>query len=285
LTTALASNPAAVEAFLKEYQMIQAMPDSAMQVMRLTADPKCDSARLGKLIEKDAALVAAIMKTVNSAFYSLPAKMTRLDRALDYLGMKTVKEIVATTCLSKLCSATSLGTYSVRDLWDHSVVTGIVARELAIRSNQLDSEECFLAGILIDIGLILTAQSDVKRGADLLTQAESATVPFADLELQLFEFTHADLGASLAKKWKMPESHATVIQFHHHPDDAPEPYRTVASHLFIADSLAAQNKVGCPLTARQQTPGDSHLDAAGVTREMIDEVVKKLPLLIRLHLH
>jgi putative nucleotidyltransferase with HDIG domain len=280
----LENNTAAIEAFLAKHQTIKALPENTVQITRMTADPNCHSAQLLKMIEKDAALAGAIMKAVNSAFYSLPTKLTRLDRAIAYLGMKTVKEVAVSTCLSKMCKPVNFGSYSARDLWDHGIAVAIVARELTVRSNRFDSEEAFLVGVLHDIGLMLSTQSEPNKGTELLTRAELGEGSFAELEQEIFGFRHSELGASLAKRWGFPESHSAVIQFHHNPDEAPEQYRELCSHMYIADVLACEAKIGCPLSAAGELLDDHYLDAAGLSTPIIEEVMEKVALLARLHL-
>ena len=279
------SNAAQIDEFLQKHQVIHALPENATQIMRMTMDANCNSADLVKVIEKDAALAAAIMKTVNSAFYSVATKMTRLDYAVSYLGMKTVKEVATSTVLSKMCKSVTFGTYSARDLWDHGISVAIVSRELAMRSKKFDAEEAFLAGILHDLGLMLASQSEVATGTELLTQAEAGNVPFAELEQRLFGFSHAELGAALAKKWAFPEPQAAAIQFHHKPDEAPEEYQALCKHLYLADTLACQTNIGCPLSAKAQTVTDDYSQAAGINAAMIDEVMSEFAILARLHLN
>jgi putative nucleotidyltransferase with HDIG domain len=277
------NNATAIDLFLKKHHTLQALPDSTRQIMGITADPKCNVAQLVRLIEKDAALAGAILKAVNSSFYSLTTKMTRLDNAVAYLGTKSVKEIVLSTCLSRLCKATSFGAYTARDLWDHSICVAIAARELAARSAKLDSEEAFLMGMLHDIGLLLAAQSEVEQGTRLLTQAEMGTYQFAELEQSVFGFSHCELGLALATKWSFQEPHLMVIRYHHSPNEALGEFRALCNHFYIADSLVCQTTIGCPLSAKGQLLGADNLEAAGITAEMVEEVATKLPLLMRLH--
>jgi putative nucleotidyltransferase with HDIG domain len=277
------SNTGAIDTFLRKHRTLEALPESTAEIMQMTADPNCNLARLLKLIEKDAALAGAIMKAVNSSFYSLTTIMTRLDRALAYLGTKAVKEIVLSTCLSKLCKAASYGTYSARDLWNHGLCVAVTARELATLSATLDSEEAFLIGMLHDIGLLLAAQAEIKQATAVLSQAELGTTSFADLERLNFGFNHCELGVALARNWSFQESHAAVIQYHHAPGEAPEEFRALCHHFYVADTLACQTTMGCPLTGKGQTIAPEQLAAAAITTEMIDEVMEKVPMQMRLY--
>src|SRR5205085_11283339 len=136
-----------------------------------------------------------IMKAVNSSFYALQSKVTRLDRAISLMGLKAVKELVLSATVGGVCKAVSFGKYQSRHLWDHSMAVAILARELSIKSNRGDSEEVFLAGMLHDLALLLACQSDSKRATDLFTRAdEDQDDSFQRIETQIFGFSHTQLG-------------------------------------------------------------------------------------------
>src|SRR5580704_15158838 len=108
-------NPS-VEDFLSRHQDIQAMPESTIRILRATRDPNCNTSHLLKLIEQDAALSARIMKAVNSSFYALQTKITRLDRAVAFMGLEAVKEVAALSSLAGLCKDVQIGNFCARDL-------------------------------------------------------------------------------------------------------------------------------------------------------------------------
>jgi putative nucleotidyltransferase with HDIG domain len=276
-------NPA-IDQFLARHQTIQAMPESAIRILRMTRDPNCDIGQLLKLIEQDAALSARIMKAVNSAYYALQTKMTRLDRAVAFMGLKAVKEVTASFSLAGMCKDTPIGNYSARDLWDHSVAVGILARELAVHSGTIDPEDAFLAGMLHDVGLLLVAQCDVERCKRIFAGAEVGTQPFTHIEQVIFGFNHCELGERLAQTWKFPEDVVAVIRWHHHPEEAPEEFKTLCRHIYIADTCTAAAKVGFSLTTTNQEIGSLLLDRTRLTSEIIAEATAKIPKLLRLHL-
>jgi len=247
----------------------------------MTCDRDANTGNLLKLISQDAAIAGRIMRAVNSAFYALPNKITRLDQAVALMGMKAVKEVALSATMAGMCKSVSFGTYQDRDLWDHSVGVAILARELAVHTQSMDAEEAFLAGILHDIGLLMALQSDPKKGTQLLTLAENGPA-FFPLEATVFGFNHTELGARLAVQWKFPENIEGAIRWHHQPNQAPEEHQMLCRHLYLADTLACLAKVGCPLTCNQQTVTDDQLAAAGLTRETADATVAKLPILLRL---
>jgi HD-like signal output (HDOD) protein len=277
-------NPS-VDIFLARHQKIQAMPESTVRILRMTRDSNCNISQLLKLIEQDAALSAGIMKAINSAYYALQAKMTRLDRAVAFMGLKAVKEVALSSSLSGLCRNVAIGKYTARDLWDHSVGVAIFARELAVHSRMIDPEDAFLAGMLHDVGLLLAVQSELGKSTGLFQAADAGKFPFTEVEQNVFGFNHCELGERLSQTWNLPEYVTGVIRWHHDPEAAPEEFKTACRHVFIADSRCCEANVGFPLTCALQKISNETLERAHLSREIMADVTAKLPLLLRLHLN
>ena len=123
-----AAPESAIDSFLADNQTVSALPDTTMRIIRMTSDRDANTSVLLKLISQDAAVAGRIMKAVNSAFYALPNKITRLDRAVAFMGMKAVKEVAVSATMAGMCKNISFGKYEDRDLWDHSVGVAILAR-------------------------------------------------------------------------------------------------------------------------------------------------------------
>jgi HD-like signal output (HDOD) protein len=280
---AVTESSSSVDEFLTQHKNLQAMPESAIRILRMTRDPNCNSAQLLKLIEQDAALSARIMKAVNSSFYALQTKMTRLDRVVAFMGLRAVKEVTLSSSISGFCNDIALGSFSGRDLWDHCVGVAILARELAVRSQTMDSEDAFLAGMLHDVGLLLAAQSEIQKSRMVFQEAETHSAPFTKVEQKVYGFDHCELGERLSQNWNLPEYVTCVVRWHHQPEDAPEEYKRFCRHVFIADSICCEAKVGCPLTCGRQAISDQALEMARLTRQTLVDVAAKLPILLRLH--
>ena len=276
-------NVAAIDGFLQQHAAIQALPETTTRILRIVNDPQCNLISLSKLITQDAALAGSIMKAVNSAYYSLNEKMTRLDRAVTYLGLRTVKELTLSAAVGTMFKPMKLGKYDARSLWDHSVGVAILARELAVASKCCDSEEAFLAGIMHDIALPLLAQADPAKLSGVFATAADGGA-FLELEDAAFSFDHAQLGARLAAQWKLADALANVIRWHHTPEEAPDAHKPLCATIFLADTLCARVNVGCPLTSITQNIDDDDFKSLGIEREKAEATAAKLPLLLRLYL-
>ena len=76
--------------------------------------------------------------------------------------------------------------------------------------------------MLHDIGYLALAHLDTQRSDDLHTRFVIEPDRLAiEVERELLEVTHDELGAELAKHWNLPSEIVAVLRYHHTPD-APE---------------------------------------------------------------
>jgi putative nucleotidyltransferase with HDIG domain len=279
----VAQNDAAIKDFIDQNAAVHALPDNAIKIIRMTNDANCSTAQLFKQISADAALTARIMKAVNSAYYSLPKKISSLDHAITFMGLRAVKEVTLSSTLASACKPVDLGKYDARDLWDHSLGVAVLARELAVQSGSADPEEAFTTGMLHDVGLLLTTQSAPQKCSHIFAAAEKPGRPFTDLEQHIFKFDHAELGGRLGENWQFPPYMSAAIRWHHQPDQAPIEHHAICLLMYIADTFCCEAKVGFPLTCQGQTVTDQHLETAKLKRDAVAKVSAKLRLLLRLY--
>lgn len=189
------------------------IPQIASQAIQLLEDPDSSVADLRELIEQDAALAARILKVSNSSVYSFAQEVLSLDQALALLGRRTVSNLVMAVALRQTYD--DFGPME-RMLWEHSAAAGPVAAGLAERVGRgIDRDEAFTAGLLHDIGKAALANSHKGEYEAVMERVHAENIRFADAEMDVFGFDHAELGARVAKEWGLPERVATVIRYHH----------------------------------------------------------------------
>ena len=80
-------------------------------------------------------------------------------------------------------------------------------------------DQVFLAGILHDIGYLALAFLDPKRSDQLhFRLAVEPDYPALNIEQEMLEISHDELGAELARHWNLPDEIVTVLRYHHTPD-------------------------------------------------------------------
>jgi putative nucleotidyltransferase with HDIG domain len=125
-----------------------------------------------------------------------------------------------------------------RALTDHSVGAAYTARLIAERV-EVNQDEAFLYGLLHDIGKLVI----LRIAHDHQTRTR-VPIPGAVLEQALAD-RHAQLGAMVLRRWKLPESLDAPVLFHHDYAAAGDMVREAAV-AYCANRLAHRYGFGCP---------------------------------------
>ena len=119
------------------------------------------------------------------------------------------------------------------------------------------ADEAFLAGMIHDVGILISLQLYPEQIRKVCETAKSAAgsasaSPFCDLERKVVGFDHQQLGMALAEQWRFPRSCQLVAGFHHAPGLLSDQNRTLVTLIHVADTICCQSKHGFNLTAIHQ---------------------------------
>ena len=215
LQTGYARPVPTVEALARKIDEISTLPHVALQVVRIASSDTSSAADLKKVMENDVALSARILRCVNSSAYALRTKITNLQHAITYLGMKQIRNLAITASVADLFKKDEkIGNYRRQDLWRHLVSVGICSRLIAMRRKIGDFEDAFLAGLMHDIGIVLEDQH-VHDQFSRLIQSLDGEKTLIETERSRPSFDHTTLGELVAENWKFPDLVKATIRHHH----------------------------------------------------------------------
>jgi len=268
-----AANPQALARdAVRRLTTIATLPEVTAQIIKTVEDPKSTAAQLHKIVAYDPALVTRILKVVNSAFYGLPGQIGSVERAIVMLGLNAVKNIAVAASLGQLFRGVKLCEgYTARDLWTHCIAVAVTAREIARQMKLPIADEAFLAGMIHDVGLLVSLQTAPEKLRVVCSKALAGgdKVDFCAVEREeMGGVDHAVLGMALAEAWKFPKSCQVVAGYHHNPEALGGEARQLIGLVHLADGIAASEKQGFPLTAM-----NVRLDAGRVSELGFDPVV------------
>jgi len=199
----------------RRIQGMSTLPHIALRVMEVANNPDAGARELKEVMEIDAALSTRVLRCANSSAYAVRTKITSLQQAITYLGIKQVRNLALTASVSRLFEKDGhLGSYSRQGLWRHLVAVGVCARLIAMRIRCPDFEDVFLAGLLHDIGIILEDQHMHAEFVDVIGALEQGRT-LQEVEHARCGFDHTRLGEHMAKAWKLPNGAIDSIRYHH----------------------------------------------------------------------
>lgn len=207
----------AAEQVARRIVEISSLPQVALRVMQVANDPGSGAADLKNVMEADPALSARVLRCVNSSAYGLRSKITNLQQAIAYLGLKQIRNLAVTASVSDLFRRGEvIEQYKRSELWRHLVAVGIAARMIAMRLRFSNFEDMFLAGLLHDVGIVLIDQHDHERFTQVLAQATDGK-QLCEVEKEVLGYTHTELGEVIGRQWSFPEPIIVAARYHHHP--------------------------------------------------------------------
>lgn len=200
-------------------QRIEQLPSLASVVTEFLALSRQDfftAQDFEKVLCKDQALVARLLKLANSAHYGRSRKIHSIPEAVVLVGLEHMKRLVFAVSAEGL-TRVRLVNYRFdqdRGFWMHSTAVALSARAIvdALPAKPLHSEEAFVAGLLHDVGkLVIDDFLDSERGPHAVTLAE---------ETEAVGLDHAELGEYILSQWRLPVSIVAAVRDHHRPHDA-----------------------------------------------------------------
>src|SRR5215213_5750346 len=239
---------------LKKVTTIATLPEVTSQIIQTVEDPKSTASQLHKIVSHDPALVTRILKVVNSAFYGLPGQIGSIERAIVLLGLNAVKNLAVAASLGQMFRGGQLcDGFAPKDLWTHCVAVGVAARDLARQMKLPVADEAFLAGMIHDMGILISLQSFPEQLRKTCEAAKNSERSFVELEREFMNgMDHQQLGMCLAEQWRFPRSCQLVAGYHHQPTALADQNRLLVTLVYAADTICCQSKHGFNLTGLGQ---------------------------------
>jgi HD-like signal output (HDOD) protein len=194
-----------MERILARSGRLYSLPAVAMEVLRLTSDPRINVAELTACIQRDPALTAKILRVVNSSLYGLSTEVGNLRQAVTLLGIKPLKLLVLGFSLPSGLFAELAGEQLER-YWATALVRAVAARAIAEQFYQQDGDDAFIAGLIDDIGMLAMLGSLGEPYARFLQIVWDEEGDVRELEREALGFDHSHLTAALLAQWKMPQA-------------------------------------------------------------------------------
>ncbi len=192
---------------------LAALPQSAIRLLELSQDPNNGPNEFAVPIESDPGLTSQVLRFVNSSYFGFSREIASVRLAITLVGIRTIKNFALWSAVFNLMPNPKCGPFDLRSLWQDSLRRGLFARAFGKILGLRDTEELFAAALLQDMAIPLLAKELGTRYAELL-QSRAGGRRLSDLEREAFGWTHANVGAAMARAWRLPESFAELIQSH-----------------------------------------------------------------------
>lgn len=225
--------------FVEKFKDIHPLPHVVTTLSRLIADSESTMKDFEEVIKIDPILVSRLLRLVNSPFYGLAQTVDSIGRAVAFLGMKNLHNLVVADALKNIFISRDTNViFSKKRLWLHCAAVSICSKMVAERIFGINGDDAFLCGILHDFGLLVEEQVEPNEFQRICTTCDSTSL-LIDMERQAFATDHCEICYIMTYDWNMPLTIQEAIRDHHLLSDTIVP-SSLAGIIQISEYIASQ---------------------------------------------
>ncbi len=187
----------------------------AMKFVELGKDPDADPGEYVKVISSDSSLSTKLLSLANSSWFGVRNRVTRVQVAVNLLGLGTVRTLAISYCITGLHNELRLTAEESRMFWAASLCKAVAAKRYATLRDPKQAEEAFAAGLFQDFAMPVMFAAAKQEVLALVHDTSLDSRARLGKERELFRLDHAELARCVAQKLELPEIFVDAVAFHH----------------------------------------------------------------------
>lgn len=229
------------DALLSQPLSLPTLPEVAVMTRRLIDQDVADVGAIARIVERDAAIAAKLIKSANSPLFRGQTPVHACEQAILRLGTRTTRQLVVVFSMRELFR-TNVPALRARmqALWHHSNEVAAICLVIARITGRHPPDEALLAGLVHDIG-VLPIYDYASRAADLAAKPSLLDAVVGKLR--------GRCGVLVLREWGFPDEFVRAAA------DAEDWLRDPAPEADMADLvIVAQVHAYLGKPSRPQTP-------------------------------
>ena len=264
---------------IRNIKTLPTLPVIVTRVLEVTDSANASANELGDVIANDVSLSAKVLNLANSAFYGFTRRITTIRQAVVVLGFDTVRSLaLSVSVFDALKGSNGHVSFDREAFWMHSVGCGTAARLVGKLVGCRDTGTLFVAGLLHDLGKVIldTYFHDLYQEVveDMVAEGRPAT----EVERDLLDIDHAEVGGWLAERWSFPAVLVAPIAHHHDPMSSGAEHLRETLIVHLSNILVKRHGIGLcyetvPQRLSREVASELQLNRERVTslRESLDK--------------
>jgi HD-like signal output (HDOD) protein len=205
---------------------LPALPRGALRILELSKDPANGPAEYAVPIESDPGLAGQVLRFVNSSYFGFAERISGITHAIRLVGVQAIKTFALWGTVFSVVPNPKCGPFDLELLRQDSLRRALFARLLAKALAVKEPDGVFSAALLQDMAVPLLAKALPRVYAKLLEARDQGQWRLSELERRTFGWTHAEAAAFMARKWRLSEDLAGLLESHvqANPDEPSAPH-------------------------------------------------------------
>ncbi len=192
----------------KKLYDLPTLEPSKIRLFNILEDKDASVKDVERIIERDPAMAAKIVRLANAAFYRRESGVKSIHDAILTVGFDMVKCITISMAVMHTLGKSTIVTDR---LWRHSTAVSVLA--FGLGKDKAEKEILLSGGLLHDLGRMAFLYIEPDMYASLFRDGW----PDIDLEQKFFSVDHTIVGEMVAKRWHFPSEVIDIIKNHHNP--------------------------------------------------------------------
>lgn len=255
------------------------LDERTVRLQELIQSEDASFPQVEEFVAQEPTLVAALLRTANSAYYRTPKLITNLHDAVVRVGVRHSLTLILQWLLARAFAVPGTEAQArLRAVWANATLTARLTRRLAEWEGCARPDDAYLAGLLHNVGEAVLVWELYRPGGVVGPARFAAEGPRIVLH-------HEAVGRTATERWGLPPLVQGLAGHHHHarvgepPRDAQLRLATIAAWNLArellgeyldgqpeADSAAALDALGLSPTSRQRLARECALAVADMGR-------------------
>lgn len=216
-------------------------PTVVMELARLTNNPNAGADRIGKELKKEPALVAKVLKIINSPAFGVRHKITSIEQGVSFMGIGMLQKAVLASAMRDAISA-NIDQRNVVIFWNHSEIVAAACELIAGKRYPHLTMQAYLSGLFHDcaVPLLCGKFPDYEPLVEMAMDYKAEVLEIEEAETST---NHCLLGYFFAKSWSLPEPVCMAILHHHDEnfEDIEDPDVQTLNCILLVSEYLVQN--------------------------------------------
>lgn len=228
-----------LQAVISKLSSLPSLPRSYAAANDILESENLMASEITDIVNHDPAMAAKVLQIANSAFFGARRNVSSIEAAVNLLGLDLIRSFVLAAGIFSQFDDLQVETFSITELFEHSVRVGEYAKRIAVDLNLGFEvrESCFAAGLLHDIGKLVVIREMADEAHAALKKAQEEGLPFDVAETELYQVNHAEIGAFLLGLWGLPDPIVESVAYHHDPMKSFDQSPSLLSAVYFGNML------------------------------------------------
>ncbi len=248
-----------------------AAPEVVLRLSQLLRTEWVRAEQLAEVAMLDATVSARVLRLANSVYYRGKG-VKSIAEAVIRIGIDGVRDVVYALSLMRTLRPMQ---FSHRQYWRHCLAVAQATQILQLRARKavVSPSELHAAGLLHDIGMLVLDRTLGVGYGRILANAHESGRPLFEVEREMIDTDHADVGARLLETWHLPESLVQATAAHHDPAGEGEP---AAQIVYLADFVCNLHAVHHGTAYRPEGSVSDVWNALGIDERELPEILTEV---------